>query len=448
MAREAGVMPAVRIVLALLLLLLAPFASSARAAPVLRLPRAWFDIVEPYAYVEARRFEPGWNRGADVVARGGEVRAPTAGRVRFAGSVAGRTVVTIDATIDGTPVVVTVTGLDSRAVRTGDALRAGDVVGSGRYVHVGAYDPDRRSRYHPVRAAGEPVGASAAAAHDRASESPVADHVADRLHAAILGTAAAHVPSLRTLATGRASRLTSIGSPARVAGMGPFPGAVTPGQGDERAATDVGRPDKGIVRPANVPVGMRLPWPRMDVPGPTGSWGSSRTVGEIPTAPAVRVSSVGGGVDRDAPSVMGTWAVLPPLGHPGNEAPSIGVRAPSGPEPSTRIEPASATSDRSSDESGRRSSGAWSIPLVLLVALLPLAAFVRRRRRPRRAAPRRVREPLPVVLPHVRPYAYPVVGREGASMLPDIALAWPDRDPGMGHDTESSARASREPEHA
>lgn len=159
-------------------------AAVAGEAPRLELDPSLLRIVEPWRYEEARRFEAGWNRGADVHAAGALVRSPVAGRVRFVGRVAGRVVLTLDATISGAPAVVTMTGVDRVVVARGERVAAGTVVARGRALHVGAYDPARRTRYLPVVArrgtAMGDVGGHAAA--DR-----IGDELARRLAEAIVG---------------------------------------------------------------------------------------------------------------------------------------------------------------------------------------------------------------------------------------------------------------------
>ncbi len=179
-------------VLAAIFLFQAMWAGLAAGATVLELDPTQYTQVRGYRYQESRRFEGGWNRGVDAVAMGGVVRSPVAGQVRFAGTVAGRGVVTLDAAVDGEAVVVTFTGVEARTVRVGSGVAAGDSLGHGMFVHVGVYDPDRRSRYLPVvvrkRAAANSHGAGAA---DRSAGGTVADGMSRRLRDAIRGTAEA-----------------------------------------------------------------------------------------------------------------------------------------------------------------------------------------------------------------------------------------------------------------
>lgn len=190
------------VLIAVLLVLvagLAPRRAGAEAAPSLALRADWYRIVDPYRYVEARRYEGGWNRGADVQAVGGVVRAPVSGRVRFVGEVAGRGIVTVDARLGGMPVVLTFTDVRDAPLHRGDTVRVGDVLGAASRLHVGAYDQARRTRYLPVVGAAATAGgagprrsrAASAPARVTPRPSPVADAVAGRLLAAVDGTAVA-----------------------------------------------------------------------------------------------------------------------------------------------------------------------------------------------------------------------------------------------------------------
>lgn len=183
------------------LLLLPSQSTAAEPAAAIGLPRAWYQIVQPYRYEEARRFEAGWNRGADVLARDGRVRAVHGGVVRFAGDVAGRRVVTVLTRIEGRPVVLTASGLDRIDVRPGDRVRAGGSIGLARMLHVGAYDAMRRSRYLPVGVlpwSGVPPSAqpdgSRSTRRPQAPPSGIGGAVADHLEALILGEAAGSAP--------------------------------------------------------------------------------------------------------------------------------------------------------------------------------------------------------------------------------------------------------------
>ena len=125
-----------------------------------------FDVPEPYG--------PG-HRGLDLVARpGAPVGSPAAGRVHFAGSVAGQRWVTVAPTPG---VLVTVGPLADVAVRSGDVVVAGSVVGralgnhDGREaLHLslrveGAYvDPGPHLRRAPPRATLLPAGSGPARA--------------------------------------------------------------------------------------------------------------------------------------------------------------------------------------------------------------------------------------------------------------------------------------------
>lgn len=124
-----------RVLTALLLLVLwgsvgvvpaVPGASPAASSPLdgWRWPVDPLQIAQPYRAPE-HRYGPG-HRGIDVVApMGAEVTAPAAGVVAFAGSVAGRPLVTID---HGEGLVSTLEPVVA-GVPVGAIVRAGDVVG-------------------------------------------------------------------------------------------------------------------------------------------------------------------------------------------------------------------------------------------------------------------------------------------------------------------------------
>ncbi len=181
--------------------------SSALAAgvPRLALDGDRFVVLDPYRYDSRRPYAAGQNRGVDVIAVGGSVEAPVAGTVRFAGLVAGRGVVTLDAIVSGQPVVVTITGLERIDVDAGERVAAGAVVGRAVRVHVGAYDPARRDRYFPVRvreraAAGDGGGAASAGV---ATGEPTSSAIVSTLARLVAGDDVAHraaaVPNVREL---------------------------------------------------------------------------------------------------------------------------------------------------------------------------------------------------------------------------------------------------------
>jgi hypothetical protein len=71
------------------------------------------------------------NRGLEYATRAGTtVRAPMAGRVSFAGVVAGTRYVVVEQLVDGQRVRVTLGGLLDSGLRTGDTVRLGQVVGT------------------------------------------------------------------------------------------------------------------------------------------------------------------------------------------------------------------------------------------------------------------------------------------------------------------------------
>ena len=164
----------------------------AQGVQELTLPLAWYQVVEPWRYEEARRFEAGWNRGADAVPDAGRVRSPLAGVVQFVGVVAGTRVVTVRSRFGGLPVVLTFSGLDESRVAQGDRLDAGAELGTAARVHVGVYDAARRIRYLPVRSEGREILGHVGGSHDSTPiprySSPLADAVARRLADAIDGS--------------------------------------------------------------------------------------------------------------------------------------------------------------------------------------------------------------------------------------------------------------------
>ncbi len=79
------------------------------------------------------------HRGIDIaVAVGSPVRAPTAGRVAFAGPVGGRLFLTID---HGLGLESTYSWLDAVTVRRGDPISRGQVIGRSGTGHAGALVP-------------------------------------------------------------------------------------------------------------------------------------------------------------------------------------------------------------------------------------------------------------------------------------------------------------------
>ena len=443
---------------------------SAPAEAVLELPADWYGVVRPYRYVEARRFERGWNRGADVVVPAGRVRTPVAGTVRFAGGVAGRTVVTIDAIVDGDEVVVTFTGLGERAVRTGERLRAGELVGSGRYVHIGAYDPDRRTRYLPVRASTDRSSTGAADSGARVAstrDGTLSGAIAARLEDAIVGSIAAWTgPSVRnSVDAQRGSPAPTVGAarptvdggevqymvkPRGSSGAAPrvtWTGPASLRAAGTRTATTIGTAWGRVPSASVVHGSVWASWARGSYPGVSGidldldaaatrkspsAWTSHGGLGRNP-----RSRSSGASVDAGR-SPVGVHVAT--IGHESDAAEAAPIRAGRDGVDAKRHEEI-------------RADGWQAVRSALAVALavlLPLLALARRRRRCRGTVREsRVREPLPVLLPHVRPYSYPVVRTDGSSILPDIALAWPDADPGTSPGPEPRERArEREPEHA
>ncbi|MGY1455074.1 murein hydrolase activator EnvC family protein [Streptomyces sp. SS8] len=118
----------------LLLPLLTAGATAARAAP--GDGPSGSGRVRPVPGAVGRGWEPPperWSaghRGVDLAARPGEpVRAVAAGRVSFAGEVAGRGVVSVELTGTGSPPLRTTYEPVGARVREGDRVAAGDVVG-------------------------------------------------------------------------------------------------------------------------------------------------------------------------------------------------------------------------------------------------------------------------------------------------------------------------------
>lgn len=107
-------------------------------------------ISNPYNYIEAKRFQAGWNRGADVIPISGVVRAATNGIVIFSGSVAGKDVITVKSTLGGKNIVVTYTGSLSIFMHEGDKVKKGETIAKASSLHIGAYTSYRRSNYIPI----------------------------------------------------------------------------------------------------------------------------------------------------------------------------------------------------------------------------------------------------------------------------------------------------------
>lgn len=481
-------------VLIVLFLWLPPSTPSAAAAELVLDP-TWFSVARPYRYVEARRFEGGWNRGADVVVSDSLVRSPVTGTVRFAGLVAGRRVVTVATRMDGEPVVVTLTGLRAIEVGEGQDVRAGAVVGRGTALHVGAYDASRRSRYLPVRAGG--MSAAAGVMPSRVG-SPVpvrpslSGSIAARLRAAILGEVGASDP--RPGGTARASAPAGTTDvirtgpwPHRDGGGGRTNVILLPSAGSrmrfehERAAGAASMLARGVALARGL--GARN---ATSVP-PAGShvaFGEDRAVGVSSARTRDAALRASGAASRgrsaasaDGPAADGRAAGRSTFneavasrisgGPPGSAA---GGRARSGfsPHPGlagapvaevSMARPSEAVAASAAEqplrpsppEPSARSRSARGVAAAGAAIGLLSILFTRwrRRRRPEAREPRAMHQPLPVMLPHVRPYAYPVVRSDGSSVLPDIALAWSDRDPGTSPVTDRSPRTStRAPEHA
>lgn len=275
----------------LALIVVAP-AAAAQEARRLELDPRWLRIIEPWRYEEARRFEPGWNRGADVRAPGDVVRAPVAGRVRFVGRVAGRLVLTIDATIAGAPVVVTMTGLDRVVAARGEPVDAGVVVARGGTVHVGAYDPQRRTRYLPVVARRD--GPPASGHHGAGAR--IAGTVVRRLADAIDGTASsradlAELPRADHASAGGGARGSrGAASPAAAAMSAPWQDEASLEAAPEQAAT---RP--GVALPV---VAVPRTAATSDGPSAPRAWRPVQHV-DAPGSPAApRVAAIDGPLAR------------------------------------------------------------------------------------------------------------------------------------------------------
>ncbi|CAL9444815.1 hypothetical protein SUDANB150_02294 [Streptomyces sp. enrichment culture] len=143
-----AVLPAVLPFLAVLTLLAVPALQAAgppRPAPA---PAGW-ELPDPAVPAVARRWPVGtrpvvlrgWeppatpygrgHRGVDLAASSGTpVRAVAAGRVSFAGPVGGRGVVSVELTGTGEPPLRTTYGPVKAAVRKGDEVAAGEVLGT------------------------------------------------------------------------------------------------------------------------------------------------------------------------------------------------------------------------------------------------------------------------------------------------------------------------------
>lgn len=122
------------LMLCLVLPLLTPGAAAARAAP--GDGPSGSGRVRPVPGAIGRGWEPPpqrWSaghRGVDLAARPGEpVRAVAAGRVSFAGDVAGRGVVSVELAGTGSPPLRTTYEPVGARVREGDRVAAGDMVG-------------------------------------------------------------------------------------------------------------------------------------------------------------------------------------------------------------------------------------------------------------------------------------------------------------------------------
>lgn len=280
-----------RLACSFVLVMVLAVAPHVAAQPRLELDPRLLRIVEPWRYDEERRFERGWNRGADVVAAGGVVRAPVSGRVRFVGRVAGRLVATLDARLGGAPAVVTLTGLDEVRVAKGAIVSRGEVVGRAGEFHVGAYDPHRRSRYLPVVAR---QGASGREG-DEVVGVRLGDALADRLAEAVAGVAS--TPIVETTSP-----------PAASSSPKPGPGPSDPRRPRARDATirtsseppadatSVALVLRSAARAAAVP--ERPVRPALPVPVGRGVEGARRTGDGGATAEPVAVSQPGAGATR------------------------------------------------------------------------------------------------------------------------------------------------------
>jgi len=172
-------------------------AAPALASSGVVLDARWHRMLRPYSYVEERRFERGWHRGADVRTVDGIVRSPIDGRVVFTGAVAARQALTLRGRIDGRTLHVTLVGLRRIAALHGARVRSGQVVGSAQVLHVGAYDPLVRHRYLPVSVSEARAGA-ALHPHD----GTLAGGIVRRLIDAIAGRAAPRLPRTGLLDAG------------------------------------------------------------------------------------------------------------------------------------------------------------------------------------------------------------------------------------------------------
>ncbi|MEO6867437.1 MAG: hypothetical protein ABI200_05400 [Gaiellales bacterium] len=493
------------LVIALVLLLAAGTATRASAAkvdptPELLLPASWYEVVEPYRYVEARRFERGWTRGAGVRTRGGAVRSPVTGRVRFSGHVAGRRVTTIESMLGRQRVVVTFTGADTIALAQGQQVRAGQLVGTGDRVHIGAYDPARRSRYLPVRvrsAAGivadpSPPTAPSAAAPLPQDHSPLAERISERLLDAINGTAtfadlpgsghgrpmSGFAPAPRTSPVSAGARADRLVRPSRGRGATPWLGrALTQLRAQHHAANAEPR-RKAAHATGGALVIPTFPARRQSASGTdlqaassiTGA-GSRRRDASTPAIALKAASPQGVQTARGAAGanrIDAGEAMSSPMSGPirpvasGAAVGSAAVQA--GAVSETAVHAGSVRTDAESVEHPDASMTVpelrpvderrWLLGVVsgiVLVLLLAIATRVKRRRRTARSriGPTKLALPLPILVPHVRPYAYPVVHTDGSSILPDVGLAWREPEPGTSIETITPPRAdARAPEPA
>jgi hypothetical protein len=414
----------------------------ALAEPTLTLDGRWYQVVDPYRYVEARRFEHGWNRGADVRVVDGRVRSPLAGTVRFAGRVGGRDVVTVATQVDGMAVVLTFTGLDGSTVRTGQRIDVAEEIGRGRSVHIGLYDQARRSHYLPV--VGAPV--ALAAPHDGSMSSAVARRLLD----AIDGTA---VPS------GAAPRAPSAvhANPPAVVGASAVAALIRRRALAPRSETRVSNPSSTVIPRPRPGTGMtfdaatsspteldaRQAWTPGLAAGGRGTGPARVVTGPAATSSGARSVSAARRSARGAPS-----------GRPGPAAADTGPGATDRtrvrlgtPTPWSRSRATRSHTSGSRPHRRRATIVGSAVPCGRASVLL--AALVRRRRRRRRAPVHAtpVAPPLPVHLPAAPMRRAWRACTDGSSLVPDSALAWPDRDLGTSLETDHT-RGSRAPEHA
>jgi hypothetical protein len=423
-------------------LLALPVSSSAAAEPTLTLGGEWFQIVEPYRYVEARRFERGWNRGADVRVVDGRVRSPVAGTVRFAGTVVGRQVVTVATSIDGLATMLTITGLEHVSVRAGDRVDVGDAVGGGNFVHVGVYDRARRSHYLPV------LGQRLAPA--RGSDDSISAAVARRLLDSIDGTArpsnvgvhsatdagpGAAAVKIDNVTHPRLRTVASIGRPQR-----------RPTHAD-RPSTVIARPHGGTGMTFDTVHGQPITRPRV-----ASTFNRFVAVGASTLASAATESTAGGASTSGRPPR--TYWGTAPREAPHRESP--GSRALASPSAggfgwAAAVESrvgGSAPSNHARHAARSHRIAALASCGLSLLSLLALPTLVRRRRRRGEpAAATNLAPPLPVHLPPAPARRAWRARTDGSSLLPDSALAWPDRDRGTSPRTDHT-RERRAPEHA